>query len=732
MSSDTARDKVAALTTPRNVVVVGASDRRGSWATMVWNNLKKYNFQGGIYPLNPRRTEIWDSPCYPDFAALPEPPDHLAILVPASSVVEALKAGAAAGARSATIYSAGFGEAHDPEGDARKKELIATIAKTGLAVSGPNCIGNISGKHNLVTLAAAPPRVTVRAGQVALVGQSGGVMMFTNRVLDERGISVGYMISSGNEIGLSLADYITFFAFEPDVAVIVAYVEAIADVDKFKAACALAQEAGKPIIVFKAGQSEAGRSAAMAHTGALAGSAEVFDAVAGECGAIRVDTLDDAVELIEFLLRTKTPAGRRLGAITLSGAYCGVLLDAAEKQGLTFAQPAPQTVTRLQALLNVGATVGNPLDGGFGVLSSAETYMSCVEALMEDPSIDMLLLQEELPRFPGDVRCEKNLSAVSQRLRAAPSKPIAFISMITHNQTDHSRMLHDQFANVAFLNEANKGLRAIASTVRRQELAMLKASSVEPARAKIANDVPLYLERLRTGAEDYLALNELESKSLLASHGLAVPRENLCRSADEAQKVADAIGYPVVLKVVSAGIAHKSDVGGVLLRLRNRAEVAEGYTQIFRNLEEHGVTVPVEGVLVGQQIDRGLELVLGLHRDPEMGLVVMVGAGGVLLELMKDVAFAALPVSAAKAEDMLNRTRVSRLLDGYRGAAAFDRAAVVKALMGLGSIAAQLGDAVESIDINPFIALPSGEGGVAADALVILRNTAVGLRESGQ
>ena len=291
---EASKAKVTALTAPRNAVLVGASDRPGSWAARVWRNLNRYGFPGPVHLVNPRRSDIWDRPCYPDFKSLPEPPDHLVVLVPAAGVAETLREGAAAGARSATVFSAGFGEAFDREAAALGRELAAVIGETGLAVSGPNCMGNVCAKSRLVTLTEDRP-LAVREGPVALVGQSGGMMIFANSALEERGITAEYLITSGNEIGLSAGDYIAFFAEQPELKVIIVYVEAIARLESFKAACRLARAAGKHIVALKLGQSQAGRQAAMAHTGSLAGSVEAFDALAGDLGVVRADTLDDVV-----------------------------------------------------------------------------------------------------------------------------------------------------------------------------------------------------------------------------------------------------------------------------------------------------------------------------------------------------------------------------------------------------------------------------------------------------
>ena len=714
MNLDASKEKVAALTAPRNVVLVGASDRPGSWAARVWHNLNRYEFSGPIYLINPRRSEIWDQPCYPDFHALPQTPDHMVVLVPAAAVIDTLRRGAAAGARSATVFSAGFGEGFDSEAAALGRELAAVIAQTGLGVSGPNCMGNVCAKSRLVTLTEDRP-LAVRPGPVALVGQSGGMMIFTNQALQERGIWPEYLITSGNEAGLSIGDYIAFFADQPELKVVIIYVEAISQLAKFKAACRMARAANKSIVAVKLGQSEGGRSAAMAHTGSLAGSVEAFDAIAGEVGVIRADTLDDAVEITELLVHTGAPPGRRLGAVTLSGAYRGLLLNSAERNGLEFPALAPATTERLNAVLTVGSLVANPIDGGYGVLSSADNFMASIDALQADPNVDMVLVQEGLPRAPGSDRAEHYIGLANDYAATRATKPIAFVTPISHGQTDYSRALRAKAGHVSFLQEAYKALRAIASVARRDERARLAHGTTLEAHAPTPERHAL-IGRLRARATATpVALDEGESKEVLRAYGIATPAEALVTSRAAAIEAAERIGYPVVLKAVSAELMHKSEVGAVALDLAGPEQLSAAYDRMTQRLEQHHLT----GMLVCRQMRGGLELVLGLHRDPEMGLVVMAGSGGVLLELIKDVTFCAPPVSADKARDMLARMRGAKLLAGYRGTAALDVDALVDALVALGRLAVELEDVVQSVDINPFVALP--KGGLALDALIVLQ-----------
>jgi acetyltransferase len=466
-----AQAKVEALLNPRNVVIVGASDAPGNWAMRAFKNLQRYQFPGAVYPVNPRRDQVWNMRCYASFDALSEPPDHVVLVIPAPLVPDALRAAAKAGARSATVMSSGFGEAEGPAAKAVAAQLDMAIAETGLAVSGPNCMGNIHAPSRLMTLTDDRPH-RIAAGPVAIVAQSGGLAMAIKRTLEERGIATASLVTSGNEAGLTTADYIAYYATLPFVRVIVSYLEAVKDPEHLRAACALARQAGKPVVALKLGASVEGRAAALAHTGAIAGPVEAFDALAAEAGILRVRTLDDIVEAVEFFTHAPLPTGANLGGITFSGALRGLLLDGAAANGLAFPELAPETRRRLEAVLGVGTFIGNPLDSGFAGLGSKEVYVECVEAMLADPSIDILLLQEELPRGPGSERKEANLHAVNA-LAPRTKKPIVHVTMISHGLTDYSRALREQLPNIGFMQEVDKTLcavRAVATYAQRCRL----------------------------------------------------------------------------------------------------------------------------------------------------------------------------------------------------------------------------------------------------------------------
>jgi acetyltransferase len=709
--------KVDALLNPRNVVIVGATDRPGNWAQRVWRNLRRYGFEGPIYPFNPGRDSVWDTRCYRSFGELPERPDHLVVLIPALAVPQALLDAATAGARSATVMTSGFGEAGDAASAALEQRLRELIAVTGLAVSGPNCLGNMNAFAKFMTM--PDDRLQrVSPGPVAIIGQSGGLAMAIKRTLEERGVDTGIVITSGNESGLTTADYIAYFASRPEIKVIVSYLESVHDAPSFLAACRTARVRGKPVVAVKLGASDHGREAALAHTGRLAGSMEAFDAVAGPAGVIRVRNLDGVVEAVEYAVHAPMPKGAGLGAITFSGGLRGMLLDAASAHGLKFSQLSRATVKKLESLLAVGTHIGNPLDAGFAALTSQDAYLRCVEILLDDPGIDLLLLQEELPRGPGTERKEANLSAVNE-IAARVKKPIAFVTMISHGLTDYARALRAKLPHLAFLQEIDKSLATawVIAVYAVRAAVSPSARSASTSRASGGGKRKKALERILARAGGQKTLSEVESKALLKSYGIALPKEGLATSEREAIALAKKIGFPVVAKIVSAELAHKSDAGGVVLDLKTAADVRAAYKRLMGPVAKRARVRP-DGVLIAEQVSGGLELVLGMNLDPEMGPVILFGAGGVELDLNRDVALAVPSLDKRAVEALIARTRVSQLIAGYRGKPALDKDALVKALLGLSQLVIDAGPRIVSIDVNPF--LLKRRGGVALDALVVL------------
>jgi acetyltransferase len=706
---------IHAMLHPRNIVLVGATDKPGNYAERIWNNLIKYKYEGGLFPVNAKRETIWGVPCYKDFASLPEKPDHVLVLVPARFAVQVIRDAAAAGARSATIVTSGFSELQDEDSQRLAVELKEAVRETGLAVTGPNCLGNLSAGEKLFTN-IDDRIVTMEAGPVAIAGQSGAIVMAIRQTLEDRGVGVGYMVTTGNETGLETPDLMAYFAADPSIRVIVVYLEGVRNTKVFREACKAARAAGKPVIALKLGASEGGRAAAMAHTGALAGSIETFDAISTREGVIRVRGLDELIETTECFVHADPPKGNRLAAVSLSGGKRGLLIDAFYSAGLNFAPLSPNATAQLAKMLGPGSIVGNPLDAGFAAVVDPSVYMSSIKIMIDDPDTDIVIIDAELPKAPHELR-ERNLRIVNEMAGAA-SKPVVYISAMSIGFTEFTKTLRKSLPNIAVMQGLDRAVGAIKSLIGysslRKEVPDIASSSKASARA--------VLEKTLKSANGAAALDEVASKKLLKAYGIPVSKEEVVQTAPEAVKTAKKIGFPVVAKVVSADILHKSDIGGVVLNLNSAAEVKKAFNDITARVKKLKGKPKLEGILIAQQVKADLELVVGASLDAEMGPVVLFGTGGVDIELMKDVALAGAPLDEAEAKQLIAKTKAGVKMKGYRGKPALHEASAVKALVGLSNLMADAGSRIASIDVNPF--LINSKLGVAVDGLIVLNNAA--------
>jgi acetate---CoA ligase (ADP-forming) len=706
--------RVHAMLHPRNVVVVGATDKPGNYAERIWNNLIKYQYQGGLYPINTKRETIWGVTCYKDFSSLPEAPDHVLVLVPARFAVQVIRDAAAAGARSATIVTSGFDELQDEDSQRLAAELQRAVRESGLAVTGPNCLGNLSAGEKLFTN-IDDRIVTMEPGGVAIAGQSGAIVMAIRQALEDRGVGIGYMVTTGNEAGLETPDLMAYYAADPQVHVIVVYLEGVRDTKRFRDACKAARAAGKPVIALKLGASEGGRAAAMAHTGALAGSIETFDAISTREGVIRARNMDELIETTECFVHAALPKGNRLAAVTLSGGKRGLLIDAFHSAGLNFAPLGQAASEKLAKMLGPGSIVGNPLDAGFAAVVDPSVYMQSIKLMIDDPDIDVVIIDAEFPKTPHELR-ERNLRIVNGMAGQA-AKPVIYISAMSIGFTEFTKGLRRQLANLTVMQGMDRAVTAIKSLINYaslpKEVPDVVSSSKPSART--------LLEKTLKAAEG-AALDEVASKKLLKAYGIPISKEAIAQSAAEAVKIAKSIGFPVVAKVVSPDVLHKSDIGGVMLDLDSPAEVKKAYEAITARVKKLKGKPRLEGILIARQVKADLELVVGASLDAEMGPVVLFGTGGIDIELMKDVALSGAPLDKAEATALIGRTKAGVKIRGYRGKGPLHEASVVRALVGLSNLIADAGSRIASIDVNPF--LINAKTGVAVDALIVLNNAA--------
>ncbi|MBM4466767.1 MAG: acetate--CoA ligase family protein [Chloroflexi bacterium] len=708
MTTGSFRD-LSPLLNPRAIAVVGASERHGSAGRLVLENLRHLGYQGAIYAVHPKHKKVLGFPSYPDLDSLPGPVDSVAVLLAAEKVLPTLETAVEADAQAAWVLASGFAEA-GPEGEARQAELARLAEETGLIVCGPNCIGVANLVDRVATYSVALSPAT-RAGGVSAVVQSGAICL---GLANAARFGFRYLISSGNEAVLDSADYIGYLAGDPQTRVIIAFVEGIRSPQKFVAAAAAAAEAGKPILLVKVGRSEAARQAVQAHTGSLAGSDAVCDAVFRRLGVMRLDTLDELVEAAELFLTCPLPQGEGVGLLSLSGGQIGLVADLAQDLGLKFPPFSEEAQRALAEILPPYSPIANPLDA-WGTGDLERTYPACVEVVSREKNIHLLAVSRDTPPQVASREVEQSLAVAEAAVRAAreTGKPVLVFSNLSTGFQPEAKKVLDE-GGVPYLQGTRETLRAIQTLVcyagfRRRMGEPIAAGCPSPS------DLPHWRRKLQEKG----TLSEIEGRHLLASYGIPGPREAVATTAEEAVEAARRIGYPVVLKIISPHIPHKTEMGGVRVGLRDETAVVAAFREVTEAARRHHPQARLEGVVIQEMIPAdAVEVIVGVLRDPDFGPVVVFGSGGVLVELLEDSSLRLPPLSHEEALEMIHETRGARLLHGFRGRPPADIDALADALVRLSQLAVDLGDLIAALDANPLMVLPRGQGVRAVDALV--------------
>ena len=670
-----------------SVAIVGASPK-GRWPTLIFRNLKKGGYKGKIYLINPNYTELWEERCHPNLAALPEAPEQLLLLIPTKAVLQTLEEGSRLGSKAATIYSAGFGEGDDIQGKERGQALKELCNRTGMVCCGPNCMGSFSVTEGLWSFPTAIP--LLRSGPVGLIFQSGGSLGNWVKGASERGIGFSYAVSSGNEISLDLVDYLSFLVKDPETKVILLMIEGIRRPKEFMAVAAEALAKNKPILVIKLGRSERGKRQAISHTGALAGSDEVFDAVCHRLGLIRCPTLEDLTETSLAFMPGRYPRGRRVAIVVNSGGMKGLLLDHLEEIGVDLAQLSDATQKAIRPLIPAELAVENPLECGVAGFGDEKGFVEIVRLHAQDEGVDLLGIHGELPRYP-----EKREATLFTTLAATTEKPVIAFARSTYSMTDESRTFQDQ-AGIPFLQGIKATLRALKGLGLYGERSRSPIPAIPAASGK---------------AED---LEGDKLNGLLRSRGIDLPRQVMAATAAEAGQKARGIGFPVALKLVAAEIVHKTESGAVVLGLKSAEEVEAQGKQLLSK-------VPGKAQLLIQEMVQGTEVLLGARTDPQFGPFLMVGLGGIFVEVLKDVSLRLLPVDEKEALGMLKELKGFRILEGVRGQPPRDIKALARAMTGLSDLFASYRSILSDFEINPLMVRREGEGVAAVDVRVVKR-----------
>ncbi len=703
---------------PRSVAIVGASQRGASplsrepRGNRVIRNLKNFGYPGRIVAVNPKYSEVMDCPCYPEIGAIPEPVDCVVLAVPNRQVPDLLEAAAGAGVRAAVVFSAGFAEIGG-EGKARQARLEALSKERGFLICGPNCYGvlNVYGKAPLFA-STIPPGFL--AGSVALVSQSGGLSTtIANALMLNRHVGLSYIVSCGNQAGASFEEYFNYLLEDENTRVIAAFVEGFKHPDHLLAVAAQAADRNKPLIILKGGRSEVSQRAAATHSGSLAGSAEVIDAAFRQSGVVSVRSLNELIDAVSvFSCQTfiqRYHGGRRLGVLSGSGGECTLIADAASSAGLEVPELTEATKTQLQEAIADFGNMNNPLDGTGAMYDDEKIFPRLLQALIDDRNIDVVAVNLEAndPR-PKELKSGNRFAAAIEKAAAASKKPIACFSSVVGGPVDPEILLPLRAAGVPLM----EGAECAALTIRHVAECFEFQRNRTPPPALVAPQ----MEKLSGGI-----LPAVEAFGLLEKFAIPVAPTRLTRDPDEAAAVAERMGFPVALKVESKEIPHKSDVGGVALKLLSAAEVRDAYARIRTEVSRRAPGAKTDGVIVQRMAGEGVEMILGVKRDPLFGPVVLCGFGGVLVELLQDVAIGIPPLSRAQAEDIIRRLRAFPVLGGLRGKPPADIDALCEAIVALSRLALSLRDQLVGLDINPLIVRPKGEGVVAVDALVEIK-----------
>jgi acyl-CoA synthetase (NDP forming) len=724
---------------PRAIALVGATDKSG-WSVNTHLNLRVHEFGGPVYLVNPRTEVVHGERAYRSLRDLPGPVDLAYVMVPTAAVLDVLREGAGAGVRAFVILTAGFGET-GPEGARREAEIMAFAAERGLTVLGPNGNGYINAAAG-ITPYGLPIPVPLLRGPVGVVLQSGGLASAVLSLAQARNLGISLLVSMGNESMLSVTDVVNHLVDDPATRVIALFLESIRQPAEFAAAARRALAAGKPIVALKVGRSDTARHTAQAHTGALTGDDAVIEAVFRRLGVIRVRSLEDLIitsGVLAELTRDQAAgglaqaplAGNRLGVVTPSGGASEIIADRAEDEGLSLPAFAPATTAALKAMLPAFADVANPLDVTGYVVVDRTLLGRALEIVVTDPGLDVvLLLADPLRDEPPDPAPPLALFTANARRIASSPRPVVVVSNALTDITPVGRRLLADAGYPYVAGGIEHGMTAIGAAVRWSQARHAYLTQAPPAppappapqapQAPSAPQKPLTsqitpasqkTDRTPSDQDDATGIwAEDRAAAFLAGQGIPVVPSRAADDEAAAVAAADGLGYPVVVK--AAGLAHKSDTGGVRLNVGDEAAVRRAYREVR-------AAAGTANVLVQPHRTGGVELICGIVRDPAWGLMLAVGLGGIWVEVLRDAALRPLPVGPGDVLGALRELRGAAVLRGARGAPPADLAAVAEVITRIAGVAAVLGDRLESLEVNPL--LVRGDQAEALDALITWR-----------
>ena len=689
--------------TPKSVAVIGASSEPGKVGYDIVRNLKEASFQGDIYPVNPKAETILELPVYKTVLDIPGPVDLAVIVIPARFVIDVMEQCGQKGIDAVVIISAGFKET-GPDGAALQDQLMEVARKHGIRVIGPNCLGIIVPP---VGLNASFAPSTPKNGRLGLMSQSGAL---ATAILDWSTRSdIGYnkFFTFGNQADVSTIDLMQAWKDDRGVRAIVAYMEAVKDGQEFMR---VAEEVSrkKPVMVVKSGTTAAGAKAAASHTGSLAGSDAAYDAAFHQAGIIRARTVEELFDYAVAFANQPLPKGRRIGIVTNAGGPGIICTDTVERLGLELAPLEPATVEKLKTKLPPAANFHNPVD----VLGDAKAalYEFAIGTLLDDPNVDGIITLVT-PQTSTEI---PETAQVVSKLAKVTDKPILACFMGgTLIQLGVDILARNDVPNYPFPERPVSAFKAMADYVAWKKQPRDEYTTFDVDKATVERAFA------RARADGRLTLNEVECAEILQAYGFRMPASKLCKTADDAVAFADSIGYPVVMKITSPDILHKSDVGGVRINLVDADDVRNAYRLMMNAVQEKMPHADVWGVNIQQMVTQGKEVILGMSRDPQFGPLVMFGLGGIYVEVLKDVTFRVAPFTEFDAQEMTQSIRSYKLLTGTRGEKPVDIPALIEALQRLSQLVTDFPE-IKEMDINPLKVQPENGGAYAIDSRIAL------------
>lgn len=691
------------LLKPQSVAVIGASEKEGFGGDVCRNILTYVEDRSRVYFIHPKRETVFGVPCYKSVTDVPDTVDLMVICTSQKTVIPLLREGAAKGCGGAVVFASGYGEVGTAEGKQNEAELIAAARELDIAVMGPNCAGFVNYIDNVQAFAFISAKRD-RKGSVGVVSQSGQLCL---SMMDDPGMRFSYNISAGNGKIVQMEDYMEFLVNDEDTKVVSVYIEGVKNADKFAAVLKKAAEKRKPVVILKAGRSEKGGAIAASHTGSLSGSDASFDAVLKKFGAIRVDDLEEliAMSLMLSTLR-KYPDKAMFASMNLSGGETGICADVGSLNGIVYPDFTEETLAKLREQLPSYASPNNPLDMTASLSYDADLYAGALRTVMDDPNVGMVLIGYTLLLEIADPAIHYMYQGIEKVIKEKGDscKPIAMIPFAenTRNPEYQEKLFSIGVPVLPPPVYAFKILRHLADFVNYS-----------------ADDKTLELAVGKSDSTDSYALSEHDSKVELGRFGVAVPNEVIAVSMEEAAEFAEKNPEALAMKIESADILHKSDVGGVKLNIHGAEEAKAAYKEIMESVTSKRPDAKINGILMVPMLKQGVEMIIGVNNDPQLGPMIMVGMGGVFVEVFKDVALYPAPMGEKEALEMLKSLKAFKLLNGYRGTKKCDIDALCKTIVAVSQYASANRDTLKELDINPLFVYPEGEGVGVADALIV-------------